>query len=311
MILLILAFVILLCGILLIFWWKKRIKDEYIKKVNARTVKSLKQTIQELKKEGDLLRYHNEELSEIIHKDNKIIPAMNMTVRSLLVEIRDEAESNERKSEIEKLLKNLNDMSEERHGIVTSYEDNNTQIRPTGFIMIDAILLYMSKKAVDLSIKFDYAISYNISEIIDKIIDEATLNTLLADLIENAIIAVSFQENSERSVHVALREEDGHFRFDIYDSGIPFQAKTISSLGIKRSTTHADTGGSGIGLMTTYEIIRKANASFIIDECIDADVFTKCISVSFDGLSEIRIKSERTDIIRACKQRNDINLLNV
>ncbi len=308
MVTVILMITTLLCGMAFLVWWRKEIKHAYNKKVSDRLTESLQQNIQELKKETDKLRYHNDELSKIIHSDNKLIPAMVMAVKSLLTGMEEDAPEI-KKAEIKDLLNNLDKMYSERRGMITSYESNNTsQLHPTGFITVDATLLYMKHRARDLSTEFDYTISFDVSEIIGKTIDEAGFNTILADLIENALIAVSFSESGPKAVRVIFKKTDNSYIIEIYDSGIPFQAKTILNLGKKRATTHSETGGSGIGLMTIYEILKKANASLEINENIQSEPFTKCISVSFDTLSEFRVESTRNDIIKACKQRGDILL---
>ncbi len=90
---------------------------------------------------------------------------------------------------------------------------------------------------------------------------------------------------------------------------IPFQPDTLLKIGKKRTTTHSDTGGSGIGLMTVFELIKKYNASFLIDESINNEFFAKNVSVVFDGLCEYRIKSTRPEIIKYCSDRKNIKLL--
>ena len=83
------------------------------------------------------------------------------------------------------------------------------------------------------------------------------------------------------------------------------------NLGIKRITTHKDSGGTGIGLSSTYNLCKKYNASFVITEDINSEnttfsdtnyndsisekasskdiTFTKKVSVVFDGKSEYRL----------------------
>lgn len=80
---------------------------------------------------------------------------------------------------------------------------------------------------------------------------------------------------------------------------------------MKRITTHKDSGGTGIGLSSTYGLCKKYSASFVITEDIDSEnttffdtnyndsisekvslkdiTFTKKVSVVFDGKSEYRL----------------------
>ena len=62
-------------------------------------------------------------------------------------------------------------------------------------------------------------------------------------------------------------------------------------MGRKKITTHKDSGGSGIGLYTTFEILKRHKASFILDETIDSDIFVKKISILFDGCEQCVIRN--------------------
>ena len=79
-------------------------------------------------------------------------------------------------------------------------------------------------------------------------------------------------------------------------------------LGLTRHTTHADNGGSGIGLVTTYESLQKYGASFMIEEYEpDSGLFTKKISVTFNNLRQyILLTCRDTDEIAFLKQRADL-----
>ena len=97
---------------------------------------------------------------------------------------------------------------------------------------------------------------------------------------------------------VVLGTENESFIISVYDSGITFEKKVIDNLGKRRITTHKKTGGSGIGLMTTAQLLRKHNASFVIDENVDSESYTKKVSVIFDGLSQCRLITATNKITR-------------
>ena len=58
-------------------------------------------------------------------------------------------------------------------------------------------------------------------------------------------------------------------------------------MGKKRVTTHKGEGGSGIGLMTMFEILNKYKASYRLDESPDKDGFTKCVKIILDNLHTV------------------------
>ena len=59
------------------------------------------------------------------------------------------------------------------------------------------------------------------------------------------------------------------YRATLLDSKFPKARKKI--------TTRKESGGSGIGLYTAFEILKRYKASFILDETIDNDIFVKKI----------------------------------
>ena len=79
----------------------------------------------------------------------------------------------------------------------------------------------------------------------------------------------------------------------IYDSGIEFTKEVLDKLGKEPITTHKDEGGTGMGFMNTFDVLRKYKASLIIDEISrpSIDNYTKAIIVKFDNNEDFEIKS--------------------
>lgn len=91
---------------------------------------------------------------------------------------------------------------------------------------------------------------------------------------------------------------------DIFDSGVAFEQETLINFGREKTTTHANAGGSGIGLMTVFEILNFYSASFIIEEFSDSDnTFSKKISVKFDNLNQYIVKAKSDKGTRAISIR--------
>lgn len=111
----------------------------------------------------------------------------------------------------------------------------------------------------------------------ETVLEEALLNTLLADLGENAIIATAKAER--RNILLSLSVRNKQYCIDFFDSGTDFDAGVIEHLGKKRYTTHKSEGGSGIGLMTTLEILEKKKGSFELEEFQKNCLFTKRVSI--------------------------------
>ncbi len=280
----------LICGITVIFWWRSRLTKKYIEDVKAREMEALQKTILEKDEEIGRLTRHNEELSKIIHKDNKLIPAMELAVREYLMSAGEDGDE-PLKRKARELAESLEAISRERAGIVKSYEAMSKSLPPTDVLSVDSLMAYMLQKAKAEEIGFDLTVSASVKYLIGNIISESDLNTLLADLIDNAIIASKQREIKNILVSVGIC--DGFYRIDVFDSGEPFTAETIAGLGLERTTTHMNDGGSGIGLMTVFQILAKYQASFEIDENLNNNLFTKKVSVCFDTLGQSRLLTSR------------------
>lgn len=288
----IILFCVLLVGLLLFLWIKRYIQNIYLEKVHNRNIEILENSLLEQQEINSKLTKSNEELSSIIHRDNKLIPAMQSAVEEILAC----NSPDEQKEKSKLLLPQLKAMSSQRSTILSDYENLHKVLVQTGILSIDASLKYLMKRANNDGISFELSVTCDLKEFVKDLICENDLNTLILDLCENALIAV--RETKIKNVLVVFGIENESFIISVYDSGLPFESKVIENLGKKRITTHKATGGSGIGLMTTSELLRKHNASFVIDENIDNDSYAKKVSVIFDGLSQCRVVTATDKITR-------------
>lgn len=284
-------------GFILYIWWKNQLTKNYRDKLKSKEIQELHNEIERLKKD-------NENLSKIVHKDNKLIPAMVMSVKELLTSVSSYDNINECTDIANQLLETLNTLSNERAGIMNLHEKQIETIPSSGIYRIDTLIKYMKQKAFNHNINFSFTLNSNIKFLTQNIINEDDLCTILADLIENAIIAT--KEQNTKQVLLNIDIEHNHYCIHLLDSGIPFESTTILNLGIIRTTTHSSTGGSGIGLMNTFELLKKYNASFVITESPDTTIFTKTISIYFDNLNQFKVISNRPEIVILSTQRNDI-----
>lgn len=287
-----LAFV-LFSGLGILFWWRKSLSLKYLEKLKARELEALQASILEKEQELEHLRQQNAALSTIIHKDNKLIPAMEFAVRQVLgvAGARD-------------LLAPLEVLSRERVGIVHSYELESKRLPKTGVTSTDTVLQYMLQKATAHGTSFELSVSGNVCDLVNNTMSEADFNTLLADLMDNAILAA--EKASIQRVLVNIGAPGSVFSVDVYDSGAPFAEEVLDSAGLRRATTRGNEGGSGIGLMSTFDILSRYNASFIIDETIHDQHFTKKVSVCFDTLRQYRVTTLQATRIELLDREPDV-----
>ena len=259
---------ILIVGVVTVFWWRKSLTQRYIEKIRLNEIENLESELAKLKTE-------NEALAKIIHKDNKLIPAMEMSVREVL--------TNPSKDLSASILEELEKLSSERKGIILTCVNNDNNLPSTGFIRIDSLIKYMYQKCIANGIQFDFRFDCDMSHMLGKVINEDSFTTLIADLIENAIIAT--REQPVKKILFYISYEDNLYKLSFFDSGIHFDRSVILNLGKNKITTHAETGGSGIGLMSTMDIVRRHKGTFRINTELNDDTYTKQVLVTFSYVS--------------------------
>lgn len=276
-----LSIFVLILGISMYSYISSYISTRYLIKSKDKNIQRLEDIIQSQQIEL-------EKLSSLIHKDNKFIAALELSV----------IQSQCGKTE---LSRELSDLLAERNNHLANYEREHI-LSQTGIFSIDITLNYFAKCALEKNILFDVSCPKDLKYLVQNLIDEHDLNTLVADLLENAFIATSTCSTRKVMFTAGINE---YFFFSLYDSGLPFDIKVLEHLGKERYTTHSDSGGSGIGLMTTCELLKKYKASFVIEE-LNNTSFRKSVSVYFDSKAQIRVSSVRSEVFDACKYREDI-----
>lgn len=282
--------ILLICiilGVLLFIWWRRQLTISYLNRAHKNELMQLEVELEKLKKDND-------NMSALIHKDNKLIPAMEMAVNNLLTEYSSSSDEHLNKRACE-LLSDLNRLTNERRGILDNQISQRNNLPTAGIIRFDSIISYMYEKARSMNINFDVRIDTDISQMIDTTVDLDTLVTLVADMTENAIIATNYSDN--KNILLSFQNKNGVFSINVYDSGIHFEPYTIVNAGLKKASTHLDTGGSGIGLMTIFRLLVRSLSSFVIDETIEDTRYTKMVSVQFDSMNQFRIKSNRKEVL--------------
>ena len=263
-----------------------------------------KQRLQEREVEGikEELKQKNKEIEEL-EKENLKLNKKNHSIahkqKSLEYELKQMALNNQIEDE-NHLKDKIENLSKEMQNETVSIELTNTNVDA-----IDSMLKYMQSECVKNKIDFQLQVNGNIHHMVNKYIKKEDLEILIADLIKNAIIAINHSENTNKSILVRLGLIDGVYSLYIYDSGIEFEIDTLINLGIKPSTTHAKDGGTGMGLLNTFDTLKKYKASLVIEEYGKPveDNFTKVIKIIFDDKSEYKIKSYRKKEI----QEKDVN----
>lgn len=282
-------------------WVNKKITTYYKQKLKERTIEELESEIKERDEEINKILEENKEIATINHKySNRIKSLENFSHQIMSKPELVEKMETEFGEDFINFEKQINNVSEEYTKEIEDSIQHKNHLEKTGIFGIDNILEYMSNEAIKHNIKFNLKIHENIQYMIENIIDQSKLETLLGDHIKDAIIAINSSENTYKELLVEIGEIENCYQVCIYDTGIEFEISTLLNLGLKAITTHKLTGGSGIGFMTTFETLKATKASLIIEERhpIDDKDYTKAVRIKFDGKHEYMICSYRSKEIQ-------------
>ena len=269
-----------ICTFGIYFWWRYHTTALYQQRIKERDLQHYISETESLTKSNDIL-------AEMVHRDNKLVPAMYNAVSHFLSS-QDRSLDTETKEKGIRILGELDEIMRERKNTIARIQKKYETLESTGIERLDNILNYMFSKATDSEIQLDFALTDDIKEIAEGTIPSGKLGALLADLLENAMIAVSHR--THKKIFVTMGIVDDCFEIIVQDSGIPFETETLANLGRKKITTHADTDGSGIGYLTIFEILGESGASLSITEyAAENEDFTKSIRVRFDGKGEYTV----------------------
>ena len=250
--------------------------------------------VQELKETKDKLEEKTKEIKELEEENIKISKKSHTLVhkqKSLEHKIEGLIGKTEiSKEEVGELTNRIKEINKELYKEKTVIELDKTEIP-----QIDDMLKYMQSECKKNNIDFELQIKGNIYHMTNNLISKEDLETLLADHIKNAIIAINHGNNINRSILVRIGKIDECYGLYIYDSGIEFEKETLKNLGKKPSTTHVNEGGTGMGFMNTFDTLKKCNASLIIEEYNEPskDNYTKVIKIKFNNKNEFEIKTYR------------------
>lgn len=303
----ILMICVIICVLSILYWWRQSLTKQYRDSLINKESEHLNKTIQEKDNKIQKLTRTNEFLSSIVHQDNHIIPAMKLSIQNLMDTLVKTTSDPAAVQEIKDLLEQLESLTAERTEAMVREQNSNKILPTTKIALIDGVFLFLLTKALKEKIELDLSVTGSIRYMIDNVISQTSLETLISDHVKDAIIAVKAGDNPDRRIFIHLGIVDKCYELSIKDTGIPFEIDTLMNLGRKRITTHSGTGGSGIGFMTTFTTMKDTGASLIISEHAPKQAsFSKTVCIRFDGRNEYTIQSYRYKEIQAACDREDI-----
>lgn len=289
-----------ICTLICILYYRNSITKTYLDELIRRNNLDLSNQLEQLTKKYEDLYADKERLSEIVHSDKKLVNSLKNAVLNYLENGNNDNEKGKA------LLNEIERYSKEREGNIKATEMFLNPLPSCNITAIDNLLAYMYQKSKQNNIELTLTINCDVSTVSKSLIDIEDFVTLLADLIDNAIIAT--KHNEGKLILVSFSLIKNRFTIQISDSGIPFTKEVLFNMGRQQITTHADENGNGIGMMKTYKILHKTNASLFIDEKNTAQApYTKTISVVFNKKHQTILSTNRDETeIAYLYQRSDI-----
>lgn len=289
----------------LLHWWQSQLTKTYRKRLAQMELESLRTELDQKTALLKKLETQNEEMGRLIHKDNKLIPAMEHAVSSYLAS--DFTDIALQQAQGQALLSDLKEFSEARRGILATFTPVSAPKYNTGIPSLDAILVYMYQKAQSQNIRFYAAVTPESITSLSGSITTEKLVHLLSDLLENAIIAT--KTSADKQIQLQIYLANGIFTIEVADTGCPFEPATLISFGIKKASTHLNDGGSGIGLLDIWKIKEETKASIHIHEYEMNAPFSKKLFVAFDKKNKYVIHTWRDKELTPLVNRGDIVIL--
>lgn len=295
-----LMMIFMVLSISLIFWIKSQITKTYKTKMRDRTIEIQKTEIDEKSKMIEEIKTENLKLATAVHKYNHKFEALELAMKNALI-----LESKtEFANELSVILKETEETSK---NFAKATEVNTNKLPETNIPGIDNMFKYMQEEARKNNINFDLKINTSINPLVDNIIPKEKFEILIGDHLKDAIIAINSSEKLYKSILVILGLVDGVYEFSVYDTGIEFEIETLLKLGKEQVTTHKETGGSGIGFMTTFETLKECKGSLVIEEFNpETTSYTKSVTIRFDGKNKYKISSYRAEKIKEQKHKRRI-----
>lgn len=270
-------FVMLSCILSMGFWIKREIRWTYLRGSMQDGYGLLEKTVAEKDSMIAELRADNDRLANVIHKDNKLLPALAAGVRAYVGQ-RDDASAQEA-AELLAMAAQLESIYRDRSEALSGYESHGSDLPATGVAEVDAVLQYMARQAVADGIEFTAEVSANVGDMLSGVAERYAFNTVLAELTENALKAAGEAETKAVAVNIGSDGKGGFLR--VSDSGAAFDEAVLKHMGRRKITTRRDKGGSGTGLMNLFSVLRQYGAAFNIEPCPSDSKYTKSLVVTF------------------------------
>ena len=280
-----------LCLLGLIFWWLNGLVTLYRQRIRERDLRNCESAAAEKDRQIRQWEESYAILAALAHRDNKLLYAMYEAVHEFVTRYDGPIQAGVWRDG-RRLMNGIEQLMGERARAIAQSRRENESLPVTNDPVMDGLIRHIHTMAAEKEVQFDVVFLCDVPDMTSAVIPSLELGTLCADLMENAVIAASHSEY--KKVLVLFGRGAGCYEITVQDTGIPFDIETLTALGRRPVTTHADEGGSGVGYMAIFDILRQFQISLSVTEYAPSPYgFTKSVKLRFDGEGKYRVHTYR------------------
>ena len=261
---------IILSGLGLYWWFKKESVTALNEKQNEVIQTRLKNDIRDSNSQ-------RLELEKALHTEHKRLPAYQEVLETLVSQLENRTARKQAAGILNEFSNSvLIDFSKE-----ITYEKDTQKLPSIGIALVDAIFAYYRGVAEDNGINFGLVADGNVAGI-TQIITQSQLETLVSNLLDNAIISVRKSGIADGKITARLWS----YGLTVNDNGEAFSDSVLADMARCKETLTPNRGdGVGIGFVTIFEITNECKASIEVKQSNEK----KSITIRFDGKNRLVI----------------------
>ena len=270
------VFLVILMSLTFFFWLGKEYRLIYHIRLQENELRLMERSLDCKEAYFKSLRSVNERLGALIHRDNKLIPSVMMSVRQAVCESGKPGDG----SGFCEAAETLGEIFAERSAVLSLYEAGVRDLPATGVTEIDAVLMYLSVRADSLGIRFTVRITADSGVIPEKKVERREWIAVL-----NAMCEYSFSSSKgeNRATEVMIGQEKGALYISVSDNGERFNRKQLKRTGKRRADSSSSGEEEPVVFIPLFRILRHSGAVLTVNEFPENKSFVKTLRVTFNA----------------------------
>ena len=253
---------------------------------------------EEFNHKADELMQDIKNLSKNQHKYRSVVNSVQLTYDDIVDEIEGLKKYGGEVKQIDALRKRVNVLNNSAMEISEEFvvDDLDVEIGSLNFafefLLLESFIRLKFQECSRDGVRFNVV---NNSTLWSELsVSDVQLTKLMGNLVGNAMKEVAKLGDGYKSVNVVFSDTcmsdvgDMFFRIEIFDNAAHFPVEILARLGERGNSTN----GTGDGYAEVFEFLEMSGASWMLSESRCDDLDSKVISVTFDGMGRIGVKSQ-------------------